>query len=208
MLRKSLMGCFCVVLQITAVFCQLPSTSPPPIFTLSTNSSSSSSSYCPATQRYDVNTFPPRCFDLPRVFPNRMQVARITTTLISTARRPAPKFSPGLPQNQTCGGWTAPANQTFDIVSTHRGWSQASPSAARAPDGCASSTSKRRTTTAPFFHGGFYHDNAPVFVSQHVLPGGAFHIPRARALLSNKFNLFLLFLPTALCFASLLLSTM
>jgi hypothetical protein len=48
-----------------------------------------------------------------------MQIARIATTLLllNTTRRPAQKFSPGLPQNQTCGCWSAPANhQTFDIV--------------------------------------------------------------------------------------------
>jgi len=77
---------------------------------------SSNTSYCPSTQRYDTGTFPPKCFDCPRVIPNRMQMAQIPTQLLSGARRPAQKFSPGLPQNQTCGCWRAPANQTFEIV--------------------------------------------------------------------------------------------
>lgn len=78
--------------------------------------STGNNSYCPPTQRYDTGTFPPKCFDCPRVIPNRMQIAQIPTILLSSARRPVQKFSPGLPQNQTCGCWRAPANQTFDIV--------------------------------------------------------------------------------------------
>ena len=71
--------------------------------------------YCPSSQRYDVGTFPPRCIDCARIISNRMQVARVTTTLLT--RRTVQKFSPGLPQNQTCGCWRTPANQTvFDIV--------------------------------------------------------------------------------------------
>lgn len=72
--------------------------------------------YCPPTQRYDVRTFPPKCFDCPRIVPYQMRVAPIPTTLLTASRRPAQKFSPGLPQNQTCGCWRASANQTFDII--------------------------------------------------------------------------------------------
>jgi hypothetical protein len=45
-----------------------------------------------------------------------MQVARVPTTLLT--KRVAQKFSPGLPQNQTCGCWQTPANQTmsFDVM--------------------------------------------------------------------------------------------
>ena len=45
-----------------------------------------------------------------------MQVTRVPTTLLT--KRVAQKFSPGLPQNQTCGCWQTPTNQTvsFDVV--------------------------------------------------------------------------------------------
>lgn len=74
--------------------------------------------YCPPTQRYDVRVFPPRCIDCPGVLSNRMQVARIGTSVHVLARRSPQKFSPGLPQNKTCGCWRTPANQTvaFDVV--------------------------------------------------------------------------------------------
>jgi hypothetical protein len=72
-------------------------------------------SYCLPNQRFDVGAFPPRCIDCTRVLSNRMQVTRIPTTLLT--RRAVQKFSPGLPQNQTCGCWRAPVNQTvFDVV--------------------------------------------------------------------------------------------
>jgi hypothetical protein len=73
-------------------------------------------SYCPSTQRYDVGLFPPRCIDCAKILSNRMQVARVPTTLLT--KRVAQKFSPGLPQNQTCGCWQTPANQTmsFDVM--------------------------------------------------------------------------------------------
>ena len=94
---------------------------PPPFSSQSNTSSlllppSALQPYCPPSQRYDVRTFPPKCFDCPRIMPNQMQVAPIATTLLINARRPTQKFSPGLPQNQTCGCWRTPANQTFDIV--------------------------------------------------------------------------------------------
>ena len=69
--------------------------------------------YCAATKRYDVGAFPPRCFDCPRVMSNPMQVARVATTL--QVQRSVKKFSPGMPQNQTCGCWQS-SNQTFDIA--------------------------------------------------------------------------------------------
>ena len=75
----------------------------------------SSPPYCPPTKRYDVNVFPPRCFDCPRVISNQMQVARIATTL-RVQQRSVQKFSPGLPQNQTCGCWRSSSNQTFEIA--------------------------------------------------------------------------------------------
>jgi hypothetical protein len=45
-----------------------------------------------------------------------MQVARVPTTLLT--KRVVQKFSPGLPQNQTCGCWQTHANQTmsFDVM--------------------------------------------------------------------------------------------
>ena len=67
--------------------------------------------YCPLTQRYDVGQFPPRCLDCPRVISNSVSLSQISTVL-RTKR--APKFSPGLPQNQTCGCWRA--NQTVDVA--------------------------------------------------------------------------------------------
>jgi len=72
--------------------------------------------YCPSSQRYDVRSFPPRCIDCDRVVSNQMQVARVTTVLLT--RRAAQKFSPGLPQNQTCGCWRTPVNQSmsFDVM--------------------------------------------------------------------------------------------
>ena len=69
---------------------------------------------CPSTQRYDVAKFPPRCLDCPHVVPNKMDLSLIKA--IAHARRAPPKFSPGLPQNGTCGCWRAPVNQTIDIA--------------------------------------------------------------------------------------------
>jgi hypothetical protein len=74
--------------------------------------------YCPSTQRFDVAEFPPRCVDCPRVVPNRVNLAQIKTAVHT---RRAQKFSPGLPQNATCGCWRAPANQTID-VSLNASW--------------------------------------------------------------------------------------
>ena len=87
-------------------------------YSVTTSVTSPQQQYCLPSQRFDVRAFPPRCFDCPRVIPNRMLVMRIDTTLMlnNSTKRPVQKFSPGLPQNQTCGCWTAPANQTFDVV--------------------------------------------------------------------------------------------
>ena len=80
-----------------------------------TQSDPSPVEYCPSTQRYDIGAFPPRCIDCARILSNRMQVARVSTSLLT--RRTVQKFSPGMPQNQTCGCWNAPANQVvFDVV--------------------------------------------------------------------------------------------
>jgi hypothetical protein len=87
-------------------------------YSVATSVTSPQQPYCLPSQRFDVRAFPPHCFDCPRVIPNRMLIMRIDTTLMlsNSTKRPVQKFSPGLPQNQTCGCWTAPANQTFDIV--------------------------------------------------------------------------------------------
>ena len=69
--------------------------------------------YCPPTKRYDVAQFPPRCMDCPEIIPNQMTLTQIST--VARTKR-ASKFSPGLPQNQTCGCWRAPANQTVDVA--------------------------------------------------------------------------------------------
>ena len=77
-------------------------------------------SYCPLTKRYDVGEFPPRCMDCVRVLSNRMQVARVKTML--QTKRTVQKFSPGLPQNQTCGCWRTPVNQTVFEVALNASW--------------------------------------------------------------------------------------
>jgi len=47
------------------------------------------------------------------VIPNPIQLTRTNTF---TRTKTTPKFSPGLPQNYTCGCWRAPANQTIDVA--------------------------------------------------------------------------------------------
>ena len=69
--------------------------------------------FCPPTQRYDVAQFPPRCLDCPSIVPNQIQLTQISTVARTTR---AIKFSPGLPQNQTCGCWRSPANQTIGVA--------------------------------------------------------------------------------------------
>ncbi len=58
------------------------------------------------------------CASENRVVSNQMQVARVTTVLLT--RRAAQKFSPGLPQNQICcfGCWRTPVSQSmsFDVM--------------------------------------------------------------------------------------------
>ena len=80
---------------------------------LSLLSTPSAIPYCPPTQRYDVAQFPPRCMDCPQVIPNQLSMSQIRATV---QIRRAQKFSPGLPQNSTCGCWRAPANQTVDAA--------------------------------------------------------------------------------------------
>ena len=66
---------------------------------------------CPSGQRYDVGSFPPRCIDCPAVVPNRVPLSQVSAQV---RNRRAPKFSPGLPQNDTCGCWRA--NQTVEVA--------------------------------------------------------------------------------------------
>ena len=80
---------------------------------LLTHSDCTTTPFCLPTQRYDVARFPPRCIDCPNVIPNRIQLTKINATARTKA---TPKFSPGLPQNNTCGCWRAPANQTIDVA--------------------------------------------------------------------------------------------
>ena len=81
---------------------------------------SATTTNCPLpTQRYDVAEFPPRCIDCPQIVSNQMPLARIATQL--AVQRAAVKFSPGLPQNDTCGCWRA-ANQTVVNVTLNASW--------------------------------------------------------------------------------------
>ena len=75
--------------------------------------------YCAPAQRYDVAQFPPRCLDCPKVVPRQMQLIQISA--VARTKR-AIKFSPGLPQNQTCGCWRSPANQTIIDVALNASW--------------------------------------------------------------------------------------
>ena len=76
--------------------------------------------YCPPSQRYDLATFPPRCIDCPRILSNEMSLAQIPTQL--RISRSVQKFSPGLPQNQTCGCWRAAVNQSVITVGLNASW--------------------------------------------------------------------------------------
>ena len=67
--------------------------------------------YCPDSKRYDISGFPPRCIDCPRITANRMPLEQITAV---TRSKRAPKFSPGLPQNDTCGCWRG--NSTVEVM--------------------------------------------------------------------------------------------
>ena len=69
---------------------------------------------CPSTQRYDVAEFPPRCLDCPHVIPKPMDLSLIGAAV--RARRTPSKFSPGLPQNATCGCWRAPVDQVVEMT--------------------------------------------------------------------------------------------
>ena len=74
--------------------------------------SSHESITCPPQQRYDITKFPPRCLACPKIVSNTMNLSKIAPQMLRTAK--TPKFSPGLPQNQTCGCWSA-ANQTVEV---------------------------------------------------------------------------------------------
>ena len=68
--------------------------------------------YCPAGKRYDVQSFPPRCVNCSRIVSNEMHLTPISTQL--GIMKNAVKFSPGLPQNRTCGCWRT-GNRTVDV---------------------------------------------------------------------------------------------
>ena len=76
--------------------------------------------YCPPSQRYDIAKFPPRCIDCPNIVPNEMSLAQIPTQL--RISRGVQKFSPGLPQNQTCGCWRAAVNQSIVTAGLNASW--------------------------------------------------------------------------------------
>ena len=76
--------------------------------------------YCRPDQRYDVASFPPRCLFCPLVVPN--QVALSLIPMQARVRRPMSKFSPGLPQNETCGCWRAPTNLSIDMAVNSSSW--------------------------------------------------------------------------------------
>ena len=76
--------------------------------------------YCPPTQRYDLATFPPRCIDCAHIISNEMSLAQIPTQL--RISRSVQKFSPGMPQNQTCGCWRANVNQSVITVGLNASW--------------------------------------------------------------------------------------
>lgn len=71
-----------------------------------------SSAYCPPGRRFDLQSFPPRCLNCSRILSNPMQLHLVSTQL--AVRKDAAKFSPGLPQNRSCGCWRA-GNQTVDV---------------------------------------------------------------------------------------------
>ena len=76
--------------------------------------------HCPTGQRYDVTEFPPRCLDCPTIVSNKMALAQIPTKVLF--RQSSLKFSPGLPQNETCGCWQAAPNQTANVELNSSAW--------------------------------------------------------------------------------------
>jgi hypothetical protein len=68
--------------------------------------------YCPTGKRFDVQSFPPRCMNCSRIVSNEMHLTPISTQL--GIMKNAVKFSPGLPQNRTCGCWRT-GNRTVDV---------------------------------------------------------------------------------------------
>ena len=89
--------------------------------------------YCQDTERYDVRRFPPRCLRCPRVKSVPMNLTMLPAN--SRSMNESVKFSPGLPQNDTCGCW-AGSHQMLEVVlnesrivvglfleqTTHRTW--------------------------------------------------------------------------------------
>ena len=84
-------------------------------------SSSDPTPYCQQQQRFDTTDFPPRCIACPLIVPNRVALSLIPTQA-RIARRPVSKFSPGLPQNETCGCWRAPMNLSIDVALNSSAW--------------------------------------------------------------------------------------
>lgn len=77
--------------------------------------------WCPPSTRYDVHRFPPRCLACPKITQNSMSISSISTRTVHPRRQRTAKFSPGLPDNQTCGCWKA-GNQSVIDVSLNASW--------------------------------------------------------------------------------------
>ena len=69
--------------------------------------------YCGDFERYDVRRFPPRCLRCPRVRSVPMNLSMVPTH--SRSMNVSVKFSPGLPQNDTCGCWSG-HSQVLEVV--------------------------------------------------------------------------------------------
>ena len=75
---------------------------------------------CRPPMRYDVRTFPPKCIMCPtNITANRLNLSRVETRRYSRAT--PVKFSPGLPQNQTCGCWRG-GGMTVDVEVPSSPW--------------------------------------------------------------------------------------
>jgi hypothetical protein len=72
---------------------------------------------CPPGKRYDAWEFPPRCIDCASIVRNRVNLTLVATssTLVPGQQRDAIKFSPGLPQNKTCGCWSLKQPVVVDV---------------------------------------------------------------------------------------------
>ena len=69
---------------------------------------------CPPGQRYDAREFPPRCIDCASIVRNQVNLTLVATNS-SVVQREATKFSPGLPQNKTCGCWSIRQPVAVDV---------------------------------------------------------------------------------------------